>query len=166
MRRKINRVTSNMIAILVNILYLKCGKYGYVLVLPLIRLFVCRTTRSYVIIGSGDEIVTVRSWLSRQDLQLPGGGVHKNETPIAAAIRETQEEVGIILKSSQLNLVARGTWHSDKLGFSYYIFQTELTSKQRIKARRFEIISADYTSRSKFRSNTSLEIITALKLIS
>ena len=43
----------------------------------------------------------------RNTITLPGGGMDNNETPVAAAIRELSEEVGIDTTPDQLSLFAR-----------------------------------------------------------
>ena len=53
---------------------------------------------------------------------LPGGGIEKDEKPEKAAIRELEEETGIIVKSVKF----RGTWKFDFLGKKsrYAVFET------------------------------------------
>jgi 8-oxo-dGTP pyrophosphatase MutT (NUDIX family) len=56
-----------------------------------------------VAVWVGDRVLILRQSY-RRDLNLPGGGIGKNETPIAAALRELAEEVGLVLAPAALHL--------------------------------------------------------------
>lgn len=116
---------------------------AYVLLLPLIRFFIQRTRRAYVLILCEGEILLIKNWLARQDWGLPGGGVHKKEEPRDAAVREVKEETGLDLRVS-LELMAQGRWKADRLGHEYLIFLARLPSKETITSRQFEIIAAEW----------------------
>lgn len=59
----------------------------------------------------------------------PGGVIDPGETPKFAAIRETQEEVGITVKPSQVDFVAVVNRHSDSADTYQFIFKTLLTKQ-------------------------------------
>ena len=52
-----------------------------------------------IILVQDRKVVLVSHWYAPWTWTLPGGGVNKNESPENAAIRETQEETGFIVKS-------------------------------------------------------------------
>lgn len=60
------------------------------------RLFKQRRAR-VVVRNEFDEILLVKTWIGHRLWSLPGGGVGRKETPLAAARRELQEEVGLNL---------------------------------------------------------------------
>src|SRR3990167_9683755 len=52
-----------------------------------------------VILIDDRRVLLVSHWYAPWTWTLPGGGVNKNETPEAAAIREVKEETGFDVKS-------------------------------------------------------------------
>lgn len=48
-----------------------------------------------LIINDHKEVLLVRSWFSRQQWSLPGGGIKRIENPAEAAVREVYEETGL-----------------------------------------------------------------------
>lgn len=51
------------------------------------------------------RFLLVKSWLSKQQWELPGGGVHKNEDVKIAAARELREEVGVALAPEDMEIL-------------------------------------------------------------
>ena len=51
------------------------------------------------------ELLLVRNWGGKRQWALPGGGVERNEEPIAAAKRELHEELGIDLPLADFSYV-------------------------------------------------------------
>lgn len=73
------------------------AKHGVFRLLALLH----KTTRPRVALLCGDEILLVQNW-GEQKWSLPGGGTHRGEAPIQAAIREVREELGVSLDPEQL----------------------------------------------------------------
>lgn len=73
---------------------------------------------------------------------VPGGIIDEGETPQQAAIRETAEEVGLILKPDDLTFVAVADRISQSAQTYQFIFKARLP-QQEIKLQRSEI--DDYT---------------------
>lgn len=119
------------------------GRVAYITLLPLIRIFVKRSHRAYVIVVCEGEILLIKNWLGRQYWGLPGGGIQKKEEPIQAVAREVKEETGLDIREP-LELVAQDRWKADKLGYEYYIFITSLLSKATLHPRQYEIIAAEW----------------------
>lgn len=96
--------------------------------------------RVRVAITVGDEVLLVTNFIGRQRWTLPGGGVKKQETSLAAACRELREELGLDINSTELRLLEslphtpepKVTWQAE-------IIHLPLESHPQIK-KRFEIL--------------------------
>lgn len=117
------------------------GRWSYRLSLPVLRLYLRRTSRAYGLLVCDGEVLLVRGWLGRQKWQLPGGGLKKGEPAPTALAREIREETGIIVEAARLELATEGRWETDKLGHHYSIFTAKLGSKPTVKLLRPELIS-------------------------
>ena len=60
-----------------------------------------RAEGAAVMVWRGDALLLVRTSY-RRPLDLPGGGMDKGETPLAAALRELREETGLVIAPSAL----------------------------------------------------------------
>jgi 8-oxo-dGTP pyrophosphatase MutT (NUDIX family) len=144
--------------------YRVLGKLLFLVTLPLLRKVVKHTERSYVMVFCGQDILLVRSWLSRQAWELPGGGVKADEGLAAAAQREAQEEVGIKLKAVDLLLTVSNIWTTDRLGFRYSIFASTTRIKPKLSHRRMEIIDTWWFPLDQLPKNVSAEVLQAIKI--
>jgi 8-oxo-dGTP pyrophosphatase MutT (NUDIX family) len=146
-------------------IYAFSGRFVYRLVLPAIRLVIKRTTRSYVLLECEGSILVIKNSLSRQNWQLPGGGVKRNETPASAAIREIAEEMNIELRPANLELLTKGRWQTDKLGYDYYVYVAHCSKKPEFKLRSYEIIDARWLEPKKLKHwRVAHEILDCLNL--
>jgi len=74
-----------------------------------------------VILVQDRKVVLVTHWYAPWTWTLPGGGVNKNETPEAAAIRETKEETGFEVKSLAGEIGKyKGTWGRGDMVMVFY----------------------------------------------
>lgn len=144
----------------------RVGRLSYMMLLPLLRHYLSRTRRAYVLLESGGEVLVVKSWLGRGLWQLPGGGVKKNETPVSAAIRELAEETGVRIDSQNLKEIVSGVWRTDRLGFNYTIFFGRLDTRPSIKLLRPELSAGVWIDPAKLGANdTAAEVLAAIRSI-
>jgi 8-oxo-dGTP pyrophosphatase MutT (NUDIX family) len=114
--------------------------------LPLIRLVISRTRRAYIVLVCAGEVMLIKNWLSRDRFWLPGGGVHRDETMVEGAVRETLEELGVRINVSELVSRKKGFMKDDRLGFEYEIFVCHLAGKPVMKIDKGEIVDNGWYS--------------------
>lgn len=148
-------------------IYATAGKLAYLILYPLAKIWLGRTKRAYALISCGGEVLVIKNWFGRQTWHLPGGGIRKGESPLKAASRELQEELGITISEHSLKFVSRGVWQDRKLNFDYEILTTRLSAKQRLRISRPEILEAVWLEPAQLNpTNTPQEILAALRKIS
>ena len=86
---------------------------------------------------------------------LPGGIVDPGESPLEAAVREVEEEVGIKINPENLQLAMVASRHSDEFLTHQFIFFTQLENNvfSKIKLQESEIVSSEFISKSKVDSD-------------
>lgn len=89
--------------------------------------------RAYVLIENKHQILMVRNWLGSGKWSFPGGGVHRGEDSKVGACREVFEEVGILLKPSDLKQLTAGFTKYFFGGKKFIIYRAELIDKPKIK---------------------------------
>ena len=72
-----------------------------------------------VALTDGARVVLVRHSYADRQWYLPGGGVHRTESTVDAAVREVREELGVVIAPHDLRLV--GAFHSTLQGKSDHI---------------------------------------------
>jgi 8-oxo-dGTP pyrophosphatase MutT (NUDIX family) len=123
----------------------KTGKLISIIILPLLIVFflIVRSRRSRIIVrNEKGEILLVRGWLGLHEWALPGGGVERGETPLEAAKRELEEEVGI----TDTELEFLGEKHMGTVAkYRGFLFAAEVKSDYKAKEYRYrqlEILEA------------------------
>ncbi len=83
----------------------------------------------------------LRGWHDGNNWSLPGGGVHKLEEPAVSAARETLEETGIVISSS--NLINLGTDKFSQRGLSFNIqrYGLKLAERPKTQKQHLEVIA-------------------------
>ena len=86
---------------------------------------------------------------------LPGGIVDSGESPLKAAVREVEEEVGIKIDAESLQLAMGASRHSDEFLTHQFVFFTQLEDSvlSKIKLQESEIVSSKLISKSEVDSN-------------
>ncbi len=103
------------------------------------------TPRARVVLrNERGELLLVKGWLSGDEWSLPGGGVARGEEPIKAAVRELEEEVGIMLHAEELRyMYSIRSFGHDELLFEGTIPSADLPEKV---PNQFEIQAAQWFS--------------------
>lgn len=99
-----------------NKFWIACGTVAYYLSWPALFVYFFFSRRTRVILRKGDSVLCFKSWYNNGRWLLPGGGLHKGESVIDGAIRETREEIGLTLHPKDLH--ERGSFRT-KNGFRY-----------------------------------------------
>ena len=143
-------------------LYIYLGRVLWPLQLPLMRFFIKRTRRVYLIIRDGDQILMTRNWLSDGCLALPGGGMARSESPEEALVRELAEEIGVKINPQEIKHVVSGVWRTHGLGFKYDIYSTK-TKPSIGHVRRFEITDVRWVKIEDLnKDNVAKEVLDAI----
>ncbi len=96
-------------------------------------------TRSRVLIIVDDSVLLVRGWLGTGQWQVPGGGVHRGEHPVAGALREVAEETSITLQAKDLKPMYETTGNYRGLKFRYTCYIAHLTKRPPLQKQALEI---------------------------
>jgi 8-oxo-dGTP pyrophosphatase MutT (NUDIX family) len=108
-------------------------------------------------------VLVTKAWLGDGKWSLPGGGMHRHETPLEGAQRELYEEAGLRLKDAELN--AKGKNHFDHHGlvFNYYLFVAEASEQYPLKRQHFEIAKIAWVKATQLSmSNARPDVLEAL----
>lgn len=130
-------------------LWLIIGRIGFVLVWPLLWIYLQKGKRTRVVIIAEGKVLVVKGWLSDGSWSLPGGGLHYKEDPIVGAIREVREETGLILKPDQLRKLYEGTSKAHRLPFKYICYSAQLPKITSVKNQPGEIIESAWLEPTK-----------------
>lgn len=119
------------------------------------KLYKIQTKGVRVMLVHQGKIILVRHWYNSLWV-MPGGGIHKHETPEQAAVREIKEELGIEIQ--QLDYLL-GQYSNTKEGKNdtVYCFIVELDSQIELSRKKlnFEISDMIWSSVSDFPQDTS-----------
>ncbi len=141
------------------------GRIVYFFGYPIFRVLIKNSTRAYVIVRVGDEILLTKNWLGFQrKWRLPGGGILGGEQPIFAAQRELKEEVGLQLHEQNLVKLQEQPLRS-KFNYDYYLFTLTLPEKPVLEVDNKEILSAEFIAIADLNKvSISEEVVNFLRL--
>lgn len=128
------------------ILWRSLGMMLFWLLWPLIRLYIwCTPARSRLLIIHEGSVLLVQNWLGAGQWSLPGGGVHKNEDPRDAVIREVREELGFDVQKRAL--VDHGVFRGEDqilLQSKFHLFSAVIIQKPALSLQALEIMQAEW----------------------
>lgn len=80
----------------------------------------------------------------KKALTFPCGGVYSNETPLEAAIRELEEEVGIIAAASQFQQLSDFVLYHDNIHDHVYPFELQFETEPEVRVDNREVTMARF----------------------
>jgi 8-oxo-dGTP diphosphatase len=95
-----------------------------------------------VAIRVGPDLLLLRSSY-RREWNFPGGGIRRGETPVQAATREVQEEIGLVGVALHAAGVISGIW--DGRPDQVHFFELNLALPPRLRLDNREIVAARWT---------------------
>jgi len=106
---------------------------------PVFWLYLNNSKRTRVLVIVDNQILLLQGWLGTGKWSLPGGGLHKDELPVAGALRELKEETGILVGKRQLKPLYQGASREHGIHFSFTSFVVELPKLPAIKKQWYEV---------------------------
>lgn len=130
------------------------GRVLFWLSWPLLRVVLHGSNRTRVLIEAEDCVLMLQGWHDGTTWSLPGGGIHKKETPAYSAIREVAEETSIKLQQSQLVDLGEDTYDKNGLKFKIQRYGCKLPTQPPIKKQLAEVISLEWLPLSTIKQST------------
>lgn len=123
------------------------GRLAYFILGPFIYLLSpYGQARIRVVVRHKKKVLLVKSWLSSQKWDIPGGGIGRGERPTMAAVREVYEETGLVIDKDNLKYI--GTVEAEwPLKCNLVVYSVEVNSEELEKLpfiRRLEITDRDW----------------------
>ena len=97
----------------------------------------------WVAVWCGGRLLVVRN-AYRKRLTLPGGGIDGGEEPLAAAIRELREEVGITLAPRQLRFAGQFRSAIEFKRDTINLFDVQLSEQPLVTIDNREVVYAEF----------------------
>ena len=117
------------------------GRLAFWLSWPGLFVYLYPSHRARILIISGGEVLVCKGWLGVGRWELPGGGLHRRETAIQAAMRELREEIGLEVSPEQLKFIQEGRSIAEYgLTFRYTALALELPDKPAVLRQRSELV--------------------------
>ena len=116
------------------------GRVLYILLWPGLYFYLRGTRRTRIVVNCGEDVLFVRDWLGDGSWKLPGGGIHKGENPAVAALRELQEETGVVASTAQLGDAQELRSKGHGIPAHFYCYKLVLDKKPTIRAGAIEIV--------------------------
>jgi len=116
------------------------GKMVFILSWPVLYLYLSSSKRTRVMVVVDNEVLVVRGWIGDGGWSLPGGGLHRNETPEISAVRELKEETGIEVNETELQLIIDDQpVRRHGMSFRIFAYVIILKSKPALSRQKLEI---------------------------
>ncbi|MEM6997522.1 MAG: NUDIX hydrolase [Patescibacteria group bacterium] len=119
-------------------IYELLGRLIWISTRPITSRIMRGSTRSYVLLECGTQVLLVKNWIGSGKWRLPGGGVNSDETPAEGAARELYEELSIEIDPDVLTLKTKYSYRARHI----HIFSYQLTAKPEFSRFKPELTSA------------------------
>jgi ADP-ribose pyrophosphatase YjhB (NUDIX family) len=144
-------------------IYVVFGRVLYLLLFPLLVVYLRGTSRAYVAIIYDKKLILIKNWLALGNWRLPGGGLNKGEVAMDAVIREIKEELRLVLRKSELVYLNEGTKNSAPFTYKYTNFAYTMSTFPKRLEDKFEIV--DYGLFEELPSNLDPDLDTIVQLL-
>lgn len=144
----------------------RLGLLLYVLCWPLVLIYLHNSKRCRILVVYNSKVLVTKNWLgTHKRWGLPGGGIHKYETPQIAATRELNEETGIAINPNQLIPLSHEYVKYNIHRFYCYYFFITLKKSPVLIYPHGEILASSWLGVSKLNSaNAQPDVLRALEL--
>lgn len=116
------------------------GRLAFWLSWPLLYFYLRGSERTRLLLIAEGKVLVMRGWLSSGQWALPGGGLHRRESPLAGVLRELYEETGIRLKPQLVKETGAGVAAENGLSFRYRQFFARLPEAVPVRRQPFEVV--------------------------
>ena len=116
------------------------GKILFIVCYPGLFLLLNCTRRTRVIVRHNNQLVLVRPLIGMGEYLLPGGGLHRGETPKQSAVRELREETGIVVCEADLNHLKDAVLKVRGISFTVAVFEARIDYLPTRYKRSIEIV--------------------------
>jgi 8-oxo-dGTP pyrophosphatase MutT (NUDIX family) len=127
----------------------KVGQLIYTITIPARRLYKSDKVRSYGIIEHQEKVLIIKNWIGSGVWSLPGGGSQPGETPVEALKRELNEETGLVIEETSVELIAEGV-HTREFGKKRFaLFHVPYKNKPSVVINYLEIVEHRWIEKHK-----------------
>jgi 8-oxo-dGTP pyrophosphatase MutT (NUDIX family) len=121
------------------------GTLAFYVTIPALYFYLQRDERTRVVVIHGNDVLVLKGWYGSNKWMLPGGGIHKGEEPLIAALRELKEETSVVLEPDQLKYHGKDVINENYgLKYTYHMYSVRLGEKPVVKHQRLEICDSKW----------------------
>jgi 8-oxo-dGTP diphosphatase len=129
-----------------NKLWIVAGRISFWVSWPALWYYLRNSERTRIlIINEHHELLVVKGWLSgNKRWELPGGGMHDSEDPVAGALRELREETDLQFSADQLQALTTKVYRSKGFSFKLHFYRAVVQGRPTVTRRRSEIVATQW----------------------
>lgn len=96
--------------------------------------------RTRVLLISDGHLLLSRDWLGPGKWSLPGGGLHRSENELIGALREMEEETGLVLRAENLTRLGEIKVEDKLISTTLVVFKSEVAKRPKVSIPGIEIL--------------------------